>query len=218
LECSIAILAGGQSKRLGQDKALISIHGDGRPLIAHQIERLQPLSDDLFIVGPERPGYRDFNARLELDDYPSEGPLGGIATALRHARHGRVLVVACDLPFLSAPLLRWMLEQDQLRAAIVPCIPGKSRQRERLVRQSTHAIYPRSSLAAVESALVRGIRQAAQVLANLDTRNLAVEQLVRFDPGLRSFFSVNTPEERDQAVSWLQPTSDVPVNEIDTIY
>lgn len=218
MESSIAILAGGQSKRLGQDKALISIHADGRPLIAHQIELLRALSDDLFIVGPERPGYRDLNAPLVLDDYPGEGPLGGIATALRRARHERVLVVACDLPFLSLPLLRWMLEQDRFRAAIVPCIPGQSRQGAGLVRQSTHAIYARSMLAGVENALARGIRQAAQVLATIDTRCLPVERLVRFDPGLRSFFSINTPEERDQAVVWLQSTANVPVREIDTIY
>jgi molybdopterin-guanine dinucleotide biosynthesis protein A len=218
LECSIAILAGGQSKRLGLDKALIAIHGDGRPLIAHQIETLQPLTNDLSIVGPERPGYRALNAPLALDDYPGEGPLGGIATALRRAQHERVLVVACDLPFLSLPLLRWMLELDRSRAAIVPCIPGRSRQGTRLARQSTHAIYSRSSLAGIEIALERGIRQAAQVLANIETLNLPVEQLVRFDPGLRSFFSINTPEERDQAVFWLKSRTNAPVKEIDTIY
>ena len=218
MECSIAILAGGQSKRLGQDKALISIHGDGRSLIAHQIAMLKGLSDDLFIVGPERPGYRDLNAPLVLDDYPGEGPLGGIATALRRARHERVLVVACDLPFLNLPLLRWMLEQNRSRLAIVPCIPGQSRQGTVLVRQSTHAIYPRSMLASVENALARGIRQAAQVLTNLDACSLHVERLVRFDPGLRSFFSINTLEERDQAILWLHSTANVPINEIDTIY
>ena len=218
MECSIAILAGGQSKRLGQDKALISIHGDGRPLIAHQVEKLQALSGDLFIVGPDRPGYRAFGAPLALDDYPGEGPLGGIATALRRAHHERVLLVACDLPFLSVPLLRWMIEQDRSRAAIVPCIPGRSRQETGLVRQSTHAIYARSMLADVEDALGRGIRQAARVLASVDAHYLPVEQLVRFDPGLRSFFSINTPEERDQAVAWLQSIANMPVREIDTIY
>jgi molybdenum cofactor guanylyltransferase len=201
---SIAILAGGQSRRLGRDKALISIHPDGRPLIAHQIELLRVLSDDLFIVGQERPGYRDLRAPLVLDDYPGEGPLGGIATALRRARHERVLVVACDLPFLSPSLLRWMLEQDRSRAAVVPSIPGQSRQGVGLVRQSTHAIYAQSMLSAVENALSRGIRQAAQVLANIDACYLPVERLVRFDPGLRSFFSINTPDERDQAIVWLQ--------------
>ncbi len=218
LDCSIAILAGGQSKRLGQDKALISIHGDERPLIAHQIERLHPLTDDLFIVGPDRPGYSTFDVPLELDDYPGEGPLGGIATALRAARYERVLVVACDLPFLSVPLLRWMMEQDRSRAAIVPCIPGQSRQAARMIQQSTHAIYARFALARIEIALARGVRQASQVLANVDKLDLPVEQLVRFDPGLKSFFNVNTPEEREQAVSWLQSTSSGRHHEFDTIY
>ena len=204
MECSIAILAGGQSKRLGQDKALISIHGDGRPLIAHLIERLRPLSDDLFILGPDRPGYREFEVPLVLDDYPGEGPLGGIATALRQARYERVLVIACDLPFLNVPLVRWMIEQDQTRDAVIPSVPGRSRQGSRLVLQSTHAIYARSSLVEIELALARGLRQASHVLSNSDVLYLPVERLVRIDPGLRSFFSINTPEEYEQAAIWLQ--------------
>ena len=218
LECSIAILAGGQSKRLGRDKALISVHGDGRPLIAHLIERLHPLSNDLFVVGPDRPGYRDLAAPLVLDVFPGEGPLGGIATGLRRARHSRVLVVACDLPFLNVPLIRWMIEQDDARDAIVPAIPGASRQGDGTVLQSTHAIYARSMLVGIETALDHGVRQVSLVLADIDARCLPVESIVRFDPGLRSFFSINTPKDFEQARQWLQSTTRQQVEEIDTIY
>jgi molybdenum cofactor guanylyltransferase len=204
LACSIAILAGGQSKRLGRDKALVSIHGDGRPLIAHLIERLRPLSSDLFVVGADRPGYRDLDAPLALDDYPGEGPLGGIATGLRRARHDHVLVVACDLPFLSVPLVRWMIEQAEARGAIVPAIPGTSRQGASIVLQSTHAVYARSLLADIETALAHGVRQASRVLSDIEAHYLSVESIVRFDPGLRSFFSINTPEDFEQAQHWLR--------------
>ena len=204
LACSIAILAGGQSKRLGRDKALVSIHGDGRPLIAHLIERLRPLSTDLFVVGPDRPGYRDLDAPLAPDDYPGEGPLGGIATSLRRARHDRVLAVACDLPFLCVPLVRWMIEQEHMPDALIPAVPGRSRQGASLVLQTTHAMYARSLLADIETALDHGVRQVSRVLADIDARYLTVESMVRFDPGMRSFFSINTPEDYEQAQRWLQ--------------
>ena len=88
-----ALIAGGQSRRFGSDKALALI--DGRPLVAHVIEGLRPQVDALVICGREWPEL------LSLPDRPraDEGPLGGLAAALHHAReHGfdAVLTASCD--------------------------------------------------------------------------------------------------------------------------
>lgn len=197
-----AILAGGASSRFGRDKALVRIGDDDQPLLACLIERLGPLVDELFIVAPDRPDYRRFDAPLVIDLHPGEGPLGGILTALRATHCDRCLVVACDLPLLNPVLLRWMLEHPDHADAIVPVIPGTSRQGERLIWQATQAIYRTSALGAIEEAFRQGERKLARLFDSIRVEPIALEALVRFDPGLRSFFSINTAADLAQVQSW----------------
>ncbi len=100
-----AIIAGGESRRFGTDKALALL--DGRPLMAHVIEALGDATDELVICGRQVEGHRC------LDDFPSPGlgPLGGIAAALRVALaqgFDAVLTSACDTPYLP-DRLAWRL-------------------------------------------------------------------------------------------------------------
>ncbi len=97
-----AVLAGGQSRRFGTDKALAEL-GD-RPLIAHAAAALEPYVETVVICG------RAFSDYVALADRPAPGlgPLGGLAAALRHAAdHGfdAVLSIGCDMPVLPAALV-----------------------------------------------------------------------------------------------------------------
>ena len=107
---TIAIQAGGQSRRMGSDKALI--HLGGKPLIEHILERVDGLGDEILITS----NYPESLAYLEIplvpDAIPGAGALAGLYTALEAAQGDRVLVLACDMPFANRQLLEFMIKLD----------------------------------------------------------------------------------------------------------
>jgi molybdopterin-guanine dinucleotide biosynthesis protein A len=94
---TIAIFAGGASRRLGQDKVAL--------FLDKLLETIAPLDLPVLIVGRAGP-----DERFVPDDLPGEGPLGALATALRHAEGAPVLALACDLPMLTEGAVRWLLD------------------------------------------------------------------------------------------------------------
>lgn len=102
-----AVLAGGASRRLGSDKALLRLFG-GRPLLQVAVEKLAEVSDEVLVVTgtPDRYRSMDVAASLISDRWPGLGPLTGIHAALRAAAAEYVLIIACDMPFLDIGLLR----------------------------------------------------------------------------------------------------------------
>lgn len=204
---SAAILAGGQSRRMGTDKALVSLLPGGPPLLEIVIERLRPLTDDLFIVATDRPAYARFGVPVHPDCYGATGVLGGIGSALRYARHEHCLVVGCDMPFLDHDLLQGLIAGISGADAVVPRIAGKSRQGGSTVLQPLHAVYSRRCLLAVERALRQGRLQAIAFLPDVHVRVIGERALRRLDPNLRSLVSVNTPEMLAAARQWATEAS-----------
>ena len=104
LKFSGIILAGGTSRRLGQDKRFLSING--QPLIDRVLQRLRPLVGELLIVSREPEHFTDLGARVVVDRYPGMGVLAGVHAGLAAAQGDWAFVVAADLPFLNPALLR----------------------------------------------------------------------------------------------------------------
>ena len=99
-----AILAGGQARRFGgRDKSRLVI--DGRTIIVRQLEVLQRLTSEVFVVASDTARFADVGCPVVPDVVPASGPIGGLLTALERASVDRVLVVACDLPYLDGPSL-----------------------------------------------------------------------------------------------------------------
>lgn len=96
------VLAGGQSSRMGRDKALIEV--EGVSLLERAIELLRPHAREVLVIG-DPAKYAPAHATVIPDDLPGKGPVGGLVTALKHARYVRTLVLACDLPHISDRLL-----------------------------------------------------------------------------------------------------------------
>lgn len=95
------VLAGGQSSRLGHDKALVRLIDGGSPdLLARTVALLHCICPRVLVVGREHPGYE---CRADLK--PGNGPVGGVATALEIV-HGPCLILSCDLPFMEERTLR----------------------------------------------------------------------------------------------------------------
>lgn len=191
---SAAVLAGGRSSRLGTDKALVSLHPGGPPLATIVLDRLRPLSDDLFLVSPPRPAYAVLGTPVRPDLYGDTGPLGAIASALTHARHDFCLVVSCDMPFLDLDLLRWMARKPRDYDLLVPRLRGESRQGSGVVFQTMHAIYGKRCLPAIQRALAGGRLQTVSFLSEVNVQTIDEGKIRQFDSDMRSFFSANTPE------------------------
>jgi molybdenum cofactor guanylyltransferase len=190
-----AALAGGQSRRMGTDKALLPLVAGGQPMLGVVLERLSAVADDTFVVADDRARYSGLGVRVVPDLSRHVGALGGIQAAIAWSAHEHCLIVACDMPFLSLPLLRRMAAEPRDYDVLVPLIPGESRQRDDgLVYQTLHAIYSKRCLPFIEKRIAEGRKQVVGFFADVRVRTLDVTEITRWDPDLLSFFNANTPE------------------------
>jgi molybdopterin-guanine dinucleotide biosynthesis protein A len=180
---SAAVLAGGASRRMAQDKAWVAL-ADDRPFVGRAIDVLTELADEVFIVANDA-RFASLGVPVFADDHPGGGPLGGIATALRRASHERVLVAACDLPFMSPDVWRFLLQcADAAHDAVIPVVDGRW--------QVLHAVYTRAALPTVLNALRAGDLTVETAVRQLRSRSIPEEELRTIDPELHSCMNVNT--------------------------
>jgi len=190
-----AVLAGGQSRRMGTDKALLPLVAGGAPMLGVVLERLSAVADDTIVVADDQARYAALGVRVVPDLTRQVGALGGIQAAIAWSAHEHCLVVACDMPFLSLPLLRRMADEPRDYDVLVPLIPGESRQRDDgLVFQTLHAIYSKRCLPFIEKRIAEGRKQVVGFFGDVRVRTLDVAEIARWDPDLWSFFNANTPE------------------------
>lgn len=194
---------------MGADKALLTLEPGGPTLLDLVLHALRPLTDDLMIVASDRPAYARSGARLVPDHYPGDAALGAIATALEAARCPHCLIVPCDTPFLSRPLLAYLVHLDPDADAVIPVITGVSRQGGSRVVQTLHAVYGAGCLEPIRARLRLQQRQVVGFLPAVRVHEVDEETVRAFDPDLRSFFNVNTPEALARARA-LARTQDVP--------
>jgi molybdopterin-guanine dinucleotide biosynthesis protein A len=179
---------------MGSDKALLPLVAGGEPLLGLVLGQLAQVSDDLLVVANKQDRYASFGVRVVPDLHPEVGALGGIEAAITWAAHEHCLVVACDMPFLSLPLLQRMVSEPRNYDVLVPLVPGESRQRpDGLVFQTLHAIYSKRCLPFIEKRIAEGKKQVIGFFEDVRVRTLDVTEIVRWDPELRSFFNANTP-------------------------
>jgi molybdopterin-guanine dinucleotide biosynthesis protein A len=191
---SAAVLAGGKSTRMGTDKALLPVIDGGPPLLELVLRRVRKIADDVMIVAGDR-RYDAIGPRVVNDQLRGGGALAGIHAAIAAARHEHCLIVACDMPFLSAALLARLAAEPRDYDILIPRLPGESRQRGRgLVFQTLHAIYGKRCLPAIEASVRDGNRQVIGFFGMVRVRAIEVDEVRRFDPMLESFYNANTQE------------------------
>jgi len=132
-------------------------------------------------------------ARFVPDAIPDAGPLGGLFTGLTAARHGTVVCVGCDQPFLSAKLLRYLATLLGAHDAVVPRIAEDS--------QPLHAVYRREVAPAARRQIATADYRLRRFVESLDVRWVDAEELDELDPDHRSFLNVNTPRQWEEARS-----------------
>ncbi|HET6821715.1 MAG TPA: molybdenum cofactor guanylyltransferase [Anaerolineales bacterium] len=189
---TVCIQAGGQSSRMGEDKALKTFLG--RPLIQRVAERLSTIADELIVTTNHPDDYAFLNLPLFPDLKPGRGALGGLYTAIASAKHPIVGVVACDMPFASPSLLRAasrLLVQEEVDVVIAKSGEGY---------EPLHAIYRRETcLPAIESAIDADQWKVIAWFPQVKVRVLTTDEIKQHDPSGLAFWNVNTPEEFAEA-------------------
>lgn len=184
------VLAGGHSKRFRADKALQDWHG--KPLLAHVAASLAAQFQTVCVIGQ-----RDYAAMVDLpviaDVYPGCGPLGGIHAGLVHTQTVWNFFAACDMPWIQSPVVSLLLQNRTPEAeAVVPEIDGWW--------VPTMALYHRSGLDKLESALSDNSYSVQDFLKSSRVEVVSEPQLRRVDAHLKSFVNLNTLEAWQRAV------------------
>jgi molybdenum cofactor guanylyltransferase len=185
---SAIVLAGGQSRRMGRDKALIDYRG--QPIIAHVIDMLRALANDIVVVSNRSDIYGSLGARVVPDYDPPCGPLGGIAAGLQAIKFDLAIVVACDMPFLNVALLRWLIGLAEGYDAVVPQTGAEF--------EPLHAIYRRECRGPIVQCLERGERRVISFFADVRLRPVPEFEWRALDPEGRSLLNLNTPDDLNQ--------------------
>ncbi|MBI4497370.1 MAG: molybdenum cofactor guanylyltransferase [Chloroflexi bacterium] len=180
-----AVLAGGRSRRMGQDKALLRLAG--RTLLERALDTLRSVAQEVLVIGPPERAALAGGARLVPDAFPGTGPLGAIATALQAIQSDRAVLVACDMPFLSAPLLRYLVACSEGYDVTLPRTAAHTEQ--------LHAVYHRACLPAILEQLAAGDLKIDRFFAKVRVRYVDETELRAIDPDLRSLWNLNTPED-----------------------
>lgn len=197
---SAAILAGGQSRRMGRDKALLQLAPGGPTLVELVAAVAGAVADEVFLVAnDDRLAF--LGLRTVPDAYPAAGALGGIYSAVAAAREAHCLVVACDMPFLSVPLLRALAVEPRDYDVLAPFLTvGVNRQgASDGVYETLHAIYGRGALPAMRAQLDTGRYRIVGFFPQVRVRAYPEAAVRRHSADLRSFFNANTPERLAEA-------------------
>jgi molybdopterin-guanine dinucleotide biosynthesis protein A len=189
---SIAIMAGGKSSRMGQNKSFVTLNG--RALIEHVLERARKVAhDDCFIVTNTPEQYAYLGLPMVADHVPDSGSLGGIYTAIAAAAHETVLVVATDMPFVNTALLDHLVQVAQQQAVdvVVPRVDGYP--------EGLCAVYRKTCLLPIRERIDAGRLKVIGFYEDVRVYYVDPPEYTRFDPQGLSFMNINTPEELQQA-------------------
>ena len=183
---SAAILAGGTSRRFGgRDKSALVV--GGRSILDRQLTELMALTADILIVGGSGPAPANLTARVVADRVPGLGPLGGLHTALSEASGDATIVIACDMPYVSAPFLGHLLALTRDADAVVP-----------YTDRGYHplcAAYTRACLAPAAARLADGRLKMIDLFEDVRVRLVTADEIGAFGRPNRLLANVNTPAE-----------------------
>lgn len=176
------ILAGGKSSRMGSNKALLPYRG-GR-FIEAIYRQLSGLFDEVLVVTNAPEQYAFLGCRMVSDIYPEMGALAGLHAGLAHSRTPHIFAVACDMPYLNDTLIRALVARRHQGDVIIPESDDGL--------EPLHAVYGRSCLPAMETALTNGKRRLVSFFPEIWPIIVPGETVRFVDPHLDSFRNINT--------------------------
>jgi len=198
LKNSAVILAGGFSKRFGQDKALIELAG--KPLILHVLDRASKIVDETVVVVRSENQKGTFErllghrASVVVDRHEAQSPLVGALAGFESAQDEYSLLLPCDTPFISSQVARFLLDICVNRNAVIPRWPNGH------IEPLQAAYHTKSALTAAKNALEEGKLDLQSMIACLrGVRYVSTMVLRQMDTKLLTFFNINTFEDLKKA-------------------
>ncbi len=152
----VAVLAGGASRRMGRDKALMTIAGE---TLLHRTARIAQGFGAVVVIGRERPEPWDLATTFVADDRPGEGPLAAIATALGHTDRP-TMAIPCDLPRLDTGAIAWLIAAWRAADAALGQVTLRAGRAEPLF-----SIYMPAARGVIDAALAGGERSVQRVIS-----------------------------------------------------
>jgi len=195
IEVTGVLLAGGKSRRMGEDKRYLVV-GE-QTLLERGLDVLRSIFQEVLVVIAQDSPPLDVDARVVRDLVPDCGSLGGLYTGLTQATTPYIFVVACDMPFLDPAVIT----QFTNRRATTDIVMAKLGAR----LHPMHALYGKRCLPVVEQ-MIRARQLKIQEMvshASLRVRYVTEADLLTLDPSGRSFHNVNTPADLEIARSLL---------------
>ena len=210
------ILAGGRSRRMGQNKALIQLGDDS--LIEHVTRRMHLVVDELLLITNSPAEYAYLNVPMHTDIIPDTGALGGIYTGLTYASHDAVLCVGCDNPFLVPNLLTYLVSVLGEYDAVMPYtysrnkdigVTNPSHRDDRITLQTLCAAYSKRCLPIIDLMLQESELRVHALAERAYVQRVSPEVWQTFDSEGMSFFNINTPEDFEKADSYMRSQGEV---------
>ena len=181
---------------MGIDKAWLEI--DGQPLIERTLASIRTVTSTVAIIANTN-GYGNLGVPVFADTHQGVGPLEAVRVALSHTQTKRVLLVACDLPFLTPELFSFLLSIPST-SNVVPL--SADNQLEPLC-----AIYCKGSLEVVKTLIERGERKMAKIFDEVPTRFVEFNEIRELDGANLFFENINTPEDYERALLRIKTSS-----------
>jgi molybdopterin-guanine dinucleotide biosynthesis protein A len=194
-EVTGVLLAGGKSRRMGEDKRYLVV-GE-QTLLDRGLAVLRRIFQEVLVVIAQDSPPLDIDARVVRDLVPDCGSLGGVYTGLATATTPYIFVVACDMPFLDQAVIA----QFTNRRTAADIVMGKLATR----LHPMHALYGKRCLPLVEQMILGRQLKIQELVSQVSLRVQYITEadLLTIDPSGRSFHNVNTPEDLDMARSLL---------------
>jgi len=189
LSAAAIVLGGGLSTRMGVDKTTLLL--GGRTLTDIVLDTVAGMFSQTIIVTNE-PGDPTSRSEIDIarDEVPHLGPLGGIAAGLRASDWSHNFVVACDMPFLNAEFIRYLVAAGPTADVVLPVTDR---------RQTLHAVYATSCYEAITEQMAAGDYRIRSLFDHLNVVEVSEETARSYDKDLLCFFNVNSPEDYEKA-------------------
>ncbi len=202
MEITGLVLAGGQSKRMGEDKAFLIYNK--KTFLRNILEALDKYCSQIVIViNKDKELYKDeiknlsSEIRFVKDKYPYAGPLNGILSSLESIKNKLVYITPCDTPLLNPEIIPFFVERINGYDAVIPEIKGKI--------QPLNALYKKEALEISKNLFEReGKKSLMAFLEKLKVKYIDETEIKKIDKNLYSYFSVNT-KENYQALLQIKP-------------
>jgi molybdenum cofactor guanylyltransferase len=182
---SAVLLAGGESRRMGPDKATTIFQGE--PLWQRQIRILRELRPEkLFVSARRDPAWKPVGTDIVLDETPSGGPLSGITATLARIETSHLVTLAVDMPFIITEDLLSLVKEGTANRGVVPMFGGRA--------EPLAAIYPKDAYVDCAAALsskdrsLQGLVRHLAEIGKIELTYLSQDEAERYR-------SVNTPED-----------------------